>query len=64
MCRKCAPMCSEYGLNGKKGLYESQSDDYEEKAIELLKRISQENGELALLLIRRRLPLLGNRNIA
>ena len=48
MCKKCAPMCSEYGLNGKKSWYEQTSEDYEEKACELLSKISKENGELAL----------------
>ena len=63
MCGKCAPLCKEYGLNGKVGKYEETCEEYEEKATKMLNRISQENGELALLLIRRKLPLLGRRSI-
>ena len=33
------------------------------KATDMLNRISQENGELALLLIRRKMPLLGRRSV-
>lgn len=53
----------KFGLNGLVSKYEKLSEDYEEKAVELLKRISRENGELALLLIRRELPLLGGRSM-
>lgn len=63
MCRKCAPLCKEYGLNGKKGEYEEWAEEYENKATELLGKISQENGELALLLIRRRLHIYGRRSM-
>ena len=84
MCRKCAPLCKEYGLNGKKGEYEEWAEEYENKATEvcaahnmqysdwlskiyelfkLLGKISQENGELALLLIRRRLHIFGRRSM-
>ena len=63
MCGKCAPVCKQYGLNGIIGKYEEKCNEYEEKATEMLNRISQENGELALLLIRRKLPLLGRRSL-
>ena len=35
MCRKCAPLCKEYGLNGKKGEYEEWAEEYENKATEV-----------------------------
>ena len=63
MCGKCAPICKQYGLNGIVGKYEEMSQEYESKATDMLNRISQENGELALLLIRRKLPLLGRRSL-
>ena len=63
MCGKCAPICKQYGLNGIVGKYEEMSQEYESKATNMLNRISQENGELALLLIRRKLPLLGRRSL-
>ena len=53
----------KFGLNGLVSKYEKLSEEYEQKAVELLKRISRENGELALLLIRRELPLLGGRSM-
>ena len=57
------PLCIKFGLNGLVSKYEKLSEEYEQKAVELLKRISRENGELALLLIRRELPLLGGRSM-
>ena len=53
----------KFGLNGLVSKYEKLSAHYEQKAVDLLKRISRENGELALLLIRRELPLLGGRSM-
>lgn len=63
MCKKCAPICKQYGLNGIVGQYEDVGARFESKATDMLNRISQENGELALLLIRRKMPLLGRRSV-
>ena len=38
MCNKCAPLCKEYGLNGKKSEYEEWAQEYENKATEVRSR--------------------------
>jgi hypothetical protein len=60
MCKKSEPLCKLYGLNGLSGKYQEYAEEYQKKALVLLNKISRENGELALLLIRRRLPILGS----
>lgn len=49
MCRKCAPLCKEYGLNGKKGEYEEWAEEYENKATEVRSAFRLATGKLPMI---------------
>ena len=49
MCRKCAPLCKEYGLNGKKGEYEEWAEEYENKATEVRSAFRLAAGKLPMI---------------